>query len=339
MGTAGWATATFQSRVCQYRQTVYLDNAEPTNWQAARLSIEIATANIDGDNTFLPFVFERVDNMAVESEQTASEETTSAITERINVKLLLGVFSALVILYVYLPVLSLFTFSFNSGGLSFPFDGITLQWYSQLFADEAAIEAIFLSLKLAAVVTVIGTLMSTATAVAYLYGFPGSRGLLYLLIAGIVVPGITYGLGSNIFLSQMLGLTKNLWLAVPVHVVWAVPFATIFLIVGIPSNLAEQDEAARAMGAGNFTVFRKVILPQISLSVVGAAIIVFTLSYNEGTRSLLLLGQDTTMPIQIFSVSGSATLSPQVFALGSVTAIFSTLLLCIAGYLLLFRGN
>lgn len=277
--------------------------------------------------------------MAVESEQTATGERESSLTDLINVKLVLGVFSALVVLYVYLPVFSLIAFSFNSGGLSFPFEGVTTQWYAQLFADEAAIEAIVLSLKLAAVVTVIGTLMSTAVAVAYLYGFPGSKGLLYLLIAGIVVPGITYGIGSNIFLSQMLGLTKNLWLAVPVHVVWAVPFATIFLIVGIPSNLSEQDEAARAMGAGDITVFRKIILPQISLSVVGAAIIVFTLSYNEGTRSLLLLGQDTTMPIQVFSVSGSATLSPQVFALGSVTAMFSTVLLGIAGYLLLFRSN
>lgn len=275
--------------------------------------------------------------MAVESEQTAGGE--SSVTDLINIKILLGIFTALVLLYIYLPVISLITFSFNSGGLSFPFESITTEWYTQLFADESAIEAIYLSLQLAGVVTVIGTLMSTAVAVAYLYGFPGSKGLLYLLIAGIVVPGITYGLGSNIFLSQMLGFTRNLWLAATVHVVWTVPFATIFLIVGIPSNLAEQDEAARAMGASNFTVFRRIILPQISLSVVGAAIIIFTLSYNEGTRSLLLLGQDTTMPIQIFSVSGSATLSPQVFALGSVTAVFSAVLLGIAGYLLLFRGN
>jgi putative spermidine/putrescine transport system permease protein len=274
--------------------------------------------------------------MAVESEQTATTESTSSITDLVNVKIVLGVVSALVLFYVYLPVLSLITFSFNAGGLSFPFEGITFEWYSQLFADQATIEAIFLSLKLAAVVTVIGTLMSTAVAVAYLYGFPGSRGLLYLLIAGIVVPGITYGLGSNIFLAQLLGLTKNLWLAVPVHVVWAVPFATIFLIVGIPSNLSEQGEAARAMGASNVTVFRRIILPQISLSVVGAAIIVFTLSYNEGTRSLLLLGQDTTMPIRILSVSESS-LSADLFALGSTTAVFSAVLLGIAGYLLLFR--
>lgn len=275
--------------------------------------------------------------MAVESEQTA--EKTSFVTDVIDSKTVLGIFTAGVVLYVYLPVVSLIVFSFNSGGLSFPFAGFTLEWYAKLFSDQASLRAISLSLQLAAVVTIIGTPMATAVAVAYLYGFPGSRGLLYLLIIGIVVPGITYGVGANIFLTQMLGLTKSLFLAIPVHVVWAVPFATIFLIVGLPSNLAEQDEAARTMGAGDLTVFREVILPQISLSVVGAAIIIFTLSYNEGTRSLLLLGSDVTMPIRIFSVSGSATLSPQVFALGSVTTLISTVLLVIAGYLLLFRGN
>lgn len=277
--------------------------------------------------------------MAVESDGAQSQGLFAGLGERIDTKLALGGVTGVVLLYVYLPVISLFVFSFNSGGLSFPFEGFTTEYYASFFADEATFQAITLSLKLAAVVTVIGTFMATAVAIAYLYGFPGSRVLLYVLIAGIVVPGITYSLGSNIFLAQMLGLTKNLWLAIPVHVVWSVPFATIFLIVGIPSNLAEQDEAARAMGASNLTVFREIIFPQISLSVVGAAIIIFTLSYNEGTRSLLLIGQDTTMAIHIFSVSGTATLSPDVFALGSVTAIFSSVMFGIAGYIFLFRGE
>lgn len=277
--------------------------------------------------------------MAVESDGAQSQGLFAGLGERIDTKLALGGVTGVVLLYVYLPVISLFVFSFNSGGLSFPFEGFTTEYYASFFADEATFQAITLSLKLAAVVTVIGTFMATAVAIAYLYGFPGSRVLLYVLIAGIVVPGITYSLGSNIFLAQMLGLTKNLWLAIPVHVVWSVPFATIFLIVGIPSNLAEQDEAARAMGASNLTVFREIIFPQISLSVIGAAIIIFTLSYNEGTRSLLLIGQDTTMAIHIFSVSGTATLSPDVFALGSVTAIFSSVMFGIAGYIFLFRGE
>lgn len=270
-------------------------------------------------------------------------EGTASLSDRlhaaVDLRLVLAVFSGLILLYVYLPVFSLVAFSFNEGGLSFPFVGVTTEWYSVLFEDQSTIDAITRSIKLALVVTAIGTTMATAVAVAYLFGFPGDRLLLYLLIAGIVIPGITYSAGTNILLNQLLGLERGLWLATPVHVVWTLPFATIFLIVGIPSNLREQVEAARVMGADGRTVFREVMLPQIWLSVVGAAIITFTLSYNEGTRSLLLVGQDTTMAIHVFSVSATATLSPDLFALGSVTALVSTVLLVVAGLLVFQFGE
>lgn len=268
---------------------------------------------------------------------TPSHGLGRRVREAVSLRRALGVLAGLMLLYVYLPVLSLVAFSFNAGGLSFPFTAFTLEWYDVLLDDASTIEAITLSLRLAAVVTVIGTTLATAVALAYVYGFPGSRLLLYLLITGIVVPGITYSVGANIFLAQLLGLSKQLWLAVTVHVVWAVPFATIFLIVGIPSTLKEQAEAARVMGAPDLTIFREVVLPQIWLAVVGAAIIVFTLSYNEGSRSLLLIGRDTTMSLHVLSRAG-ATLEPDLFALGSVTALVSTVLFAVAG-LLLYRGN
>lgn len=266
----------------------------------------------------------------------ASPLLSARLRGAVTLPRLLGVLTALLLVYVYLPVLSLVAFSFNAGGLSFPFTAFTLEWYGVLLDSSSTIEAITLSLKLAAVVTVIGTVMATAVALAYVYGFPGNRLLLYLLITGIVVPGITYSVGANIFLTQLLNFSKQLWLAVTVHVIWTVPFATIFLIVGIPSTLKEQAEAARVLGAPDRTVFREVVLPQIWLAVVGAAIIIFTLSYNEGSRSLLLIGRDTTMSIHVLSQAGAA-LQPDLFALGAVTALVSTALLGIAG-LLLYRG-
>jgi len=245
--------------------------------------------------------------------------------------------TVLVLLYVYLPILSLIAFSFNSGGLSFPFGQLTLGWYAKLLADSGVINAIVDSLKLAVVVTLVGTTLSTSVALAYMYGFRARRALLYLLITGIVIPGVTYGIGANILLVDVLGFSKQLWLAIPVHVVWTVPFGAIFLLVGVPSNLLEQEEAARVMGVGRWTAFREVILPQMWMVVVGAAILIFTLSYNEGTRSLLLIGQDTTMAIHVNSVSAGATLTPLVFALGSVTTLLSTVLLLVAGALLFYR--
>lgn len=241
------------------------------------------------------------------------------------------------ILYIYAPILSLIAFSFNSGGLTFPFVGFSTEWYSVLSENQQIITAMTRSLQLALVVTVITTVLSTATALAYRYDFWGQRGLLYLLILGIITPGITYGVGAQLTLTKLAGLESSLWLATPVHVVWTVPFAVIVLLAGFPRTLAENEQAARVMGASRWTRFREIVLPQIAPTVLGAAVFAFTLSYNEATRGLLLVGQDNTLPIQIFAVAAGTRATPELFALGALTTIFSTVLLVVAGGVILYN--
>ncbi|KAB1185462.1 MULTISPECIES: ABC transporter permease [Haloferax] len=262
----------------------------------------------------------------------------ASFVERINIKHVLIAYFALAALYIYLPIISIIAFSFNSGGLTFPFVEFTTRWYSELLATDAMVEAVGRSLQLAVVVMIITTILGTAAALAYRYDFWGQRGLLFLLIIGIITPGITYGVGATLFLNELLGLSKSLWLAVPVHVVWTLPFAVIVLLAGFPPNLAENEEAARVMGADNITVLRQIILPQIAPTVLGAAVFAFTLSYNEATRSLLLLGNENTMPLEVFSIASATRATPDLFALGSITTIASTLLIAIAG-ILVFRGR
>jgi putative spermidine/putrescine transport system permease protein len=278
--------------------------------------------------------------MATKTVSEGSAAETSALgslVERISVKHVLLVYTALIALYIYAPILSVIGFSFNSGGLTFPFVSFTTEWYVELVNTESMVEAVSRSLQLAIVVMVITTLLATATALAYRREFFGGRALLFLLILGIITPGITYGVGATLFLNELLGLDKGLWLAVPVHVVWALPFAVIVLLAGFPPNLAENEEAARVMGADRVTVFRQIILPQIAPTVLGAAVFAFTLSYNEATRSLLLLGDQNTMPLEVFSIASATRATPVLFALGSITTIASTVLLGVAG-LLVFYG-
>ena len=273
-----------------------------------------------------------------ETEATTSAETSvlTSLVENISVKPVIAVYSILMALFVYLPILSVVAFSFNSAGLTFPFDNFTLQWYEQLFSNQALMTAVIRSLQLALVVTVITTVLATATALAYRYDFWGQRGLLFLLILGIITPGITYGVGATLFLNELFGLTKGLWLAAPVHVVWTLPFAVIVLLAGFPPTLAKNEEAARVMGADNRTVFRKIILPQVAPTVLGAAVFAFTLSYNEATRGLLLVGSDNTMPLQVFAIASGTRVTPTLFALGSITTIASTFLLAGAGFLVFY---
>jgi putative spermidine/putrescine transport system permease protein len=268
-----------------------------------------------------------------------SESLLASLAERVSVNRVLSVYMVLIAIYIYLPIISVIAFSFNAAGLSFPFTSVTIEWYVELFNNQSLMQSVVRSLQLAVVVTVITTVLATATALAYRYDFWGQRGLLFLLILGIITPGITYGVGATLFLNEVLAIPKGLWLGIPVHVVWALPFAVIVLLAGFPPTLAENEEAARVMGASNVTIFRKIILPQIAPTVLGAAVFAFTLSYNEGTRGLLLLGDQNTMPLQVFSIAAGTRVTPELFALGSVTTIASTLLLIIAGFLVFAGSN
>lgn len=245
------------------------------------------------------------------------------------------VYAVLFTLYIYLPVLSLIAFSFNEGGLTFPFVGFTLDWYAELFANESMMAAIKRSLMLAFATMIVTTVLATAMAIAYRRDFFGKRSVLFLLILGIITPGITYGVGATLFLNEMLDLTKNIWLALTVHVVWTLPFSFIVLLAGFPPTLAQNERAARVMGADKLTVFRKVIFPQIAPTVLGSAVFAFTLSYNEATRGLLIIGRQNTMPLEVFAIAASRRPTPELFALGSLTTVVSTVLLAITGILVL----
>jgi putative spermidine/putrescine transport system permease protein len=279
--------------------------------------------------------------MATESKTTPSPNKSALVrlSERVNMRHVLIAFVAFMVVYIYAPILSLIAFSFNSGGLTFPFVGFTTEWYTILFENQTIIDATMRSLQLALVVTVITTVLSTATALAYRYDFWGQRGLLYLLILGIITPGITYGVGASLFLGEIVGLDQNLWLATPVHVVWTMPFAVIVLLAGFPRTLAENERAARVMGAGRWTRFREIVFPQIAPTVLGAAVFAFTLSYNEATRGLLLVGQDNTLPIQIFAIAAGTRATPELFALGAVTTVFSTILLVVGGGIIFYSSS
>jgi putative spermidine/putrescine transport system permease protein len=270
---------------------------------------------------------------------SGSESILTTLVESVSVNRVLAVYMVLISIYIYLPILSVIAFSFNAAGLTFPFTGFTLDWYFELFNNQSLVDAVVRSLQLAIVVTVITTILATACALAYRYDFWGQRGLLFLLILGIITPGITYGVGATLFLNEVLGLPKGLWLGTPVHVVWALPFAVIVLLAGFPPTLAENEEAARVMGASNTTIFKEIILPQIAPTVLGAAVFAFTLSYNEGTRGLLLLGDQNTMPLQVFSIAAGTRVTPELFALGSVTTVASTILLALAGFLVFAGSN
>ncbi|WP_137291286.1 ABC transporter permease [Natronorubrum halophilum] len=271
--------------------------------------------------------------------KNAGQSATMRFLQRLNTKRLLAAYFVIISLYIYAPMISLIVFSFNSGGIAPPYQGFTLAWYNELFANSGMITAIWRSIQLALVVTVITTVLGTAAALAYRFEFRGKRAFLYLIILGIITPGIAFSVGSTLFLNEILGFPRSIWIALPAHVVWTLPFAVIVLLAGFPPNLAQNEQAARVMGASRLTTFREVVLPQIAPTVLGAAVFAFTLSYNEAERGLLLVGRNRTMPMEVFSIASAERATPELFALGSITTAFSFLLLILAGALVTYGSR
>ena len=264
--------------------------------------------------------------------------TLTRLIQRVNTVRVLKVYAILITIFLYLPIITLIVFSFNAGGLTFPFVGFTTEWYGVLFANEKLATAFITSLKLSFVTMLIATPLSTMVGLAYRRRFKGRRLVLNLLLVAIILPGITYGLGTTLFLNELLGLPKSWWLAITVEVVWTVPFGVIVIIVGFPPNLVENERAARMMGASRLTVFRDITLPQIWPTMLGAAIFSFTLTYNEATRSLLIIGTETPIANQVFAIATRQEPTPELYALGSVTTVVSVILLLAALTIVLLYG-
>ncbi len=259
----------------------------------------------------------------------------NSVVSAINTKRLLQIHLLLVGLFVYSQVVALLVFSFNSGGITFPFVDITLDWYNEVLQSGAFSASFVNSVKLAAAVTVVVTVLSTGSALAFRHRFRGKNLIIYLFLLGIVTPGIMYGIGITVFLGEVVGLKQGLWLGLPVHVIWAFPFSFILFLAGMPPNLTDHEEAARVFGANDFEVAYTIILPEIKFQVFGAAVFAFTLSYNELDRSLLLLGTDNTMPLEVYSVA-SRDPTPGLAALGSLTSTVSIVVLILSFALILY---
>jgi putative spermidine/putrescine transport system permease protein len=246
---------------------------------------------------------------------------------------LLKVYLVVLTLFIYLPIFSLTAFSFNSGGLTFPFKELSLEWYARLFRSPKLMEAVYRSLLLALGTMILTTVLGFMSAYVLRERFRGKGFILYLFILGIVIPGITYGLGTALFY-QALGIKKSLWAALPVHVIWTLPFGILIMLAGFDPKIRAYEAAAKTLGGSDWAIFREILLPLLFPTILGTALFAFTLSYNESERSIFLLGTDNTIPAEILAQL-SARATPELYALGALSTVFSVLLLSLVGWLVL----
>lgn len=240
----------------------------------------------------------------------------------------------LVYVFLYLPLLFLMVFSFNSTRQDGIFTGFSLRWYKALWADSRLVDGFLLSLQVALVSATFSVVLGSFAAfvlVRYLR-FRG-RTLFYGLVnAPLVMPEVITGMSLlllMVFVQRSLGWPDRGFITIVLgHTLLGMAYATVV----IQSRLSEVDrsieEAAMDLGCGPMQVFFLVTLPTIAPALVSAWLLNFTLSFDDVVISEFLSGPGvTTLPQVIFgyarrgvnpSIYAAATLLIAVVSLGIV---------------------
>ena len=247
---------------------------------------------------------------------------------------LLTAFFGLFVIFLYGPMVTIFILSLQGpeGTLTFPVRGFGFYWLGQVFQEQRVgnfVEPFKRSLVLGSLVTALVASMSVSAAMAFRQRFRGSTVLFYLSIASLIVPSILISLGLGVMFQVLQWPTRWYSSGLGAHLTWTLPIAFLIMLGIFNRFNPSYEEAARDLGASDGSTFWEIVLPLIAPSLVGVSLLTFTLSYDEFTRTSLVSGQYNTLPLEIFGMTTNVT-SPALYALGTLTTLFSFSLIIVA---------
>jgi spermidine/putrescine transport system permease protein len=243
------------------------------------------------------------------------------------VNALLAVWTALVMIFFYLPILILIVFSFNTSRLNILWEGFTFHWYADLWHDAVLIRSLNNSLYVGIASTVLSVILGTAGAwLLYRYRFPAARLVQTLVFIPMIIPEVIMGV-SLLILFVALQVELGYATIIISHVTFCFPF----VMVAVQARLAGLDpsleEAALDLGATPQNAFRRVLIPYLMPAIISGALMSFSLSLDELIVTYFTASAGTrTLPLEIFGRIKKG-LDPTLNAISTVFIIATVALL------------
>jgi spermidine/putrescine transport system permease protein len=236
---------------------------------------------------------------------------------------LLTAYALLVYAFLYFPIVVLVVYSFNGSGVGgFPPAGWTLDWYRQLFADAGLWDAVRNSLIVAAVAVAISLGLGLPAALALDRAqFPGKALFRRLVLLPLILPGIITGL-SLLMLFVGVGMKLSLVTVTLGHGTALISVATTEIFAGLQKMDRAQEEASLDLGANHWKTFWRITFPNLRVSLIAAALLIFTLSLDEIAVTFFLIGRDNTLPLEIWSRLRRG-ITPEINAISTLILLFS----------------
>lgn len=224
-------------------------------------------------------------------------------------------------IFLFAPLLVTCVLAFNDSNFpSLPWKGFSLDWFFAdsgdrvgIFHDRNNLTSIWVSAQTAFFVSILSLVVGTMAAFLFEQEeFPGKRGLYFLALTPLVIPGVILGISilltanaMGLYIEETIGLDipilrPSFWLVV----LGQFSFISTFVLLVVSARLKKFDhsleEAALNLGATRFEVIRHITIPFLKPALIGAGAVAFLMSFENFNTSLFLVGSDTTLPINLY---------------------------------------
>ncbi|MGH6915943.1 MAG: ABC transporter permease [Geminicoccales bacterium] len=237
--------------------------------------------------------------------------------------------------FIYAPVLLLPLFSVNDAiYVTFPLKGFTFKWYEAMINNAGLLSALENSVKVGVVVAIVSTAFGLLAAKSVTrYDLPWKGPITGLIMLPLVVPYIILGIALLSFLRKVLGVDLSLITVGAGHLLICVPFSMLVLISRLEGFDKNLEEASLDLGESGWSTFWRVTFPLAMPGIVASLLLSFTTSFDEFLLAFFLAGNDTTLPVFIYSQLRFPNRLPGTLALGSCILVASFVLVTFSEWL------
>lgn len=244
--------------------------------------------------------------------------------------------------FLYLPILVLVTYSFNSSALATVWGGFSTRWYSALLDNQQIIDAALLSLEIAAISATFATILGTLAGLALtrMRRFKGRFMFTGLIAAPLVMPEVITGLSLLLLfvsLQELIGWpsTRGAWTITIAHITFSMAYVAVIVQAQLATMDESLEEAAMDLGGRPIQVAFDITLPLIAPSMISGWLLAFTLSLDDLVIASFTSGAGaSTLPMVIFSKI-KLGVTPDINALASIIIGTVTIGIVIASWIIL----
>ena len=232
--------------------------------------------------------------------------------------------------FLYAPLVIVLIYAFNKTRVQqWPPSGLTLSWFDKAVHNSGALDALWVSVKVASGATLVALVLGSLAAIALArFNFFGKGAISFLILLPIALPGIVTGMALNATFTQALGGSLGLLTIIVAHATFCIVVIFNNVVARLRRLAISLDEAAADLGAPPFRAFRDITFPQMRTALIAGALLAFGLSFDEIVVTTFTAGNEQTLPIWILSNLSRPNNLPVV----NVVAMFVILLSIIPVY-------